>query len=105
MEDGYRILFMKNIMLFFIFLFTFLYTSISFTQHLLLEHPKRPHKGCEYAKMAFSSDELQICQNNAKKSYKLFRDGEGYEYTKEAHQSTTLGDCKYNAQKGYYRSC
>tara|TARA_B100000929_G_scaffold119304_1_gene94623 strand:- start:175 stop:342 length:168 start_codon:yes stop_codon:yes gene_type:complete len=55
--------------------------------------------------MAFSSDELQICQNNAKKSYKLFRDGEGYEYTKEAHQSTTLGDCKYNAQKGYYRSC
>ena len=89
---------MKNIMLFFIFLFTFLYTSISFTQHLLLEHPKRPHKGCEYAKMAFS-------QNNAKKSYKLFRDGEGYEYTKEAHQSTTLGDCKYNAQKGYYRSC
>jgi len=105
LEDGYRILFMKNIMLFFIFLFTFLYTSISFTQHLLLEHPKRPHKGCEYAKMAFSSDELQICQNNAKKSYKLFRDGEGYEYTKEAHQSTTLGDCKYNAQKGYYRSC
>ena len=96
---------MRNIMLFFIFLFTFLYTSISFTQHLLLEHPKRPHKGCEYAKMAFSSDELQICQSNAKKSYKLFRDGEGYEYTKEAHQSTTLGDCKYNAQKGYYRSC
>ena len=105
MEDGYRVLFMRNIMLFFIFLFTFLYTSISFTQHLLLEHPKRPHKGCEYAKMAFSSDELQICQNNAKKSYKLFRDGEGYEYTKEAHQSTTLGNCKYNAQKGYYRSC
>ena len=96
---------MKNIMLFFIFLFTFLYTSISFTQHLLLEHPKRPHKGCEYAKMAFSSDDLQICQNNAKKAYKLFRDGEGYKYTKEAHQSATLGNCKYNAQKGYYRSC
>jgi hypothetical protein len=55
--------------------------------------------------MAFSSDDLQICQNNAKKAYKLFRDGEGYKYTKEAHKSTRLGDCKYNAQKGYYRSC
>ena len=55
--------------------------------------------------MAFSSDELQICQSNAKKAYKLFRDGEGYKYTKEAHQSATLGNCKYNAQKGYYRSC
>ena len=92
-------------MLFFIFFFALLYTSSSFTQHLLLEHPKEAHKGCKYAKMAFSSDELQIRQSNAKKAYKLFRDGEGHQYTKEAHQSATLGNCKYNAQKGYYRSC
>ena len=96
---------MKNNILFFIFFFAILYTSSSFTQHLLLEHPKEAHKGCKYAKMAFSSDELQICQSNAKKAYKLFRDGEGHQYTKEAHQSATLGNCKYNAQKGYYRSC
>ena len=80
-------------------------SSSGYPQHLLLEHPKEAHKGCKYAKTAFSSNNLEICQKNAKKAYKLFRNGEGYEYSKQAYKSTSLGECKYNAQKGYYRSC
>jgi hypothetical protein len=88
-----------------IFLLVLGYMNNAFTQHLLLEHPKEPHKGCKYAKIAYKSDNLEICQNNAKKAYKLFRNGEGYSYSKQANKSSTIGECKYNAQKAYYRSC